>query len=216
VQGKKPLLTSQRSNLEIGGQAFNFRKYKATEMLKLTKEERSRFGQKLNVTAIALFLSVVILYLGLAFATIAMRGLASIVLAAGTGLAIGLLFIIGHDACHQSLTGSRALNGLFGRVAFLPSLHPFSLWEIGHNKTHHRFNNVRGRDYVWEPMSLADFAAASSLRKASYCMFRHPLGISLYYLPEIWAKKLMFPWRCVVGEISSVQIADTALVWAFF
>ena len=37
-----------------------------------------------------------------------------------TGLVIGRLFILGHDACHQSLTTHRTLNRWIGRIVFLP------------------------------------------------------------------------------------------------
>ncbi len=50
-----------------------------------------------------------------------------------TGLVISRLFILGHDACHQSLTRHRTLNRWLGRLIFLPSLTPYSLWEVGHN-----------------------------------------------------------------------------------
>ena len=53
------------------------------------------------------------------------------------GFVIGRLFIIGHDACHQSLTPHRTLNKWLGRIAFLPSLTPYSLWDVGHNVVHH-------------------------------------------------------------------------------
>jgi fatty acid desaturase len=66
-----------------------------------------------------------------------------------TTLAIVRLFIIGHDACHGSLTDHAALNKLLGRIAFLPSLTPYSLWRVGHNVVHHGFNNLKGRDFVW-------------------------------------------------------------------
>ena len=45
------------------------------------------------------------------------------------GFVIGRLFIIGHDACHQSLTPHRELNKVLGRIAFLPSITPYSLWD---------------------------------------------------------------------------------------
>jgi len=35
------------------------------------------------------------------------------------GFMIGRIFIIGHDACHQSLTPHRTLNKWLGRIAFL-------------------------------------------------------------------------------------------------
>src|SRR4051812_27320397 len=81
------------------------------------------------------------------------------------GHAIAVLFTVGHDACHQSFTPSLPLNRWIGRIVFIPSLHSVSLWVLGHNQIHHGSTNLRGRDYVWEPMSPADYAAASPLRR---------------------------------------------------
>ena len=53
------------------------------------------------------------------------------------GVATAMLFVLGHDACHGSLTPSPRLNRWIGSLAFLPSLTPFSAWELGHNQTHH-------------------------------------------------------------------------------
>ncbi len=57
---------------------------------------------------------------------------------------IARLFVIGHDACHGSYTPNKTLNKWIGRIAFLPSLTPYSLWEIGHNLAHHGFTNLKG------------------------------------------------------------------------
>ena len=46
--------------------------------------------------------------------------LGKLVLGMAAGFMIGRLFIIGHDACHQSLTPHRGLNRVLGRIAFLP------------------------------------------------------------------------------------------------
>ena len=73
---------------------------------------------------------------------------------------IARLFVIGHDACHGSYTPSKVLNGWIGRIAFLPSLTPFSLWDVGHNLAHHGFTNLKGRDYVWTPYLAARVRAA--------------------------------------------------------
>ena len=73
------------------------------------------------------------------------------VLAPFCGLVIGMIFIAGHDACHNSYTARRWLNQIIGRIAFLPSLHSFSQWDLAHNQLHHRYNSVRGWDEVWEP-----------------------------------------------------------------
>jgi acyl-lipid omega-6 desaturase (Delta-12 desaturase) len=181
----------------------------------LTRDERIKLVKKRNGLAVTVFLAVVVCYLGLVYCALASSGVLSFVGAALCGLSIGVLFIVGHDACHHSYTSSSTLNNLIGRLAFLPSLHPFSLWDIGHNKTHHRFNNIRGKDYVWEPMSPSEYAESGLIRRLSYRFYHHPLGIAFYYLPEIWFKKLIFPWPSVVGSIKAIHLFDTLAVWSF-
>jgi omega-6 fatty acid desaturase (delta-12 desaturase) len=141
----------------------------------------------------------------LLFADIALFAIAEVLVARGGSLGLQLLggvlataaivrlFIIGHDACHGSLTDHDALNKTLGRIAFLPSLTPYSLWRVGHNVVHHGFNNLKGRDFVWEPLDPAEFAALSPARRAVERMYRSAFGPLPYYLVEIWWKKLYFP-----------------------
>src|SRR4051794_24470796 len=67
-----------------------------------------------------------------------------------TPLAIGALFVIGHDAAHNSLTPIGWLNRLVGRLVFLPAYHPYTSWVFAHNTLHHGGTNLRGRhpDFV--------------------------------------------------------------------
>jgi len=124
------------------------------------------------------------------------------------GVATSLLFVVGHDACHQSLTSQRWLNRLIGILAFLPCLHPFSLWELGHNRIHHRFTNRRGKDYVWEPLTLAEFLDLSGFQKLKYRFFRTFIGHYWYYLCEIWWRKMFFPRREEIGEYKTEYVLD--------
>ncbi len=78
------------------------------------------------------------------------------------GFVIGRLFILGHDACHQSLTPHRTLNKWIGRIAFLPSLTPYSLWDVGHNVVHHGYTNLKGFDFVWAPLTQQEYQALRS------------------------------------------------------
>ena len=109
------------------------------------------------------------------------------------GFWIGRLFILGHDACHHSYTPSRALNRVLGRLAFLPSLSAYSLWEVGHNVVHHGFTNLKGTDFVWEPKSKEEYDAMSPSRKLMERIYRSGWGPSLYYVVEIWWGKMFFP-----------------------
>jgi acyl-lipid omega-6 desaturase (Delta-12 desaturase) len=109
------------------------------------------------------------------------------------GLVIGRIFIIGHDACHQSLTPHRGLNRWLGRIAFACSLTPYSLWEVGHNVVHHGFTNLKGVDFVWEPLTAQEYAALSPSRQRLYRLYRSGWGVGAYYLIEVWWRRMFFP-----------------------
>jgi omega-6 fatty acid desaturase (delta-12 desaturase) len=127
-------------------------------------------------------------------------------------IAIARLFVIGHDACHGSYTRYAWLNKLIGRIAFLPSLTPFSLWDVGHNVAHHGFTNLKGRDQVWVPMSAEEWQKASKMRRALERIYRSGFGQGLYYLIEMWWKKLILPTKKHVGVRRAIFIWDNALV----
>lgn len=131
------------------------------------------------------------------------------------GFVTGRLFIIGHDACHQSLTPHRRLNHWLGRIAFLPSLTPYSLWEVGHNVVHHGYTNLKGFDFVWAPLTAQEFAALSPLRRRLDRIYRSGWAPGLYYLVEIWWKRMFFPSRRQMPTRRRVFLLDNLLVSAF-
>lgn len=134
------------------------------------------------------------------------------VLSITAGFAVGLLFVVGHDFCHQSFTRHRKLNRLIGRVVFLPSLHPFSTWDLSHNKTHHRYTNQRGHDYVWEPLTLSEYEELPPLLRAKYRLYRTATGHLFYNLTEIWWKRLFFPSPRFIGKWKRDYFFDHAIV----
>ena len=108
-----------------------------------------------------------------------------------TGFVIGRLFIIGHDGCHHSLTPHRGLNRWLGRIAFLPSLTPFSLWDMGHNVVHHGFTNLKGVDFTWAPLTQAEYGALSPSRRFMERVYRSGWAPGLYYMVEIWWHRMV-------------------------
>jgi omega-6 fatty acid desaturase (delta-12 desaturase) len=156
-------------------------------------------------------------------------GSAAVVLAPGLALkllgtllvtfAIVRLFLIGHDACHGSYFNQPRLNAVCGRIAFLPSLTAYSLWEVGHNTAHHGFNNLKGRDQVWAPYSKAEFDALPRHRQALERWYRSGLGWGAYYLVEMWWKKLFFASRREIGSsrrrytLDSLLVGAAAVIW---
>jgi omega-6 fatty acid desaturase (delta-12 desaturase) len=144
--------------------------------------------------------------------SIAVKILLSIVL----GLGISLLFIIGHDACHDSLTPSHALNQVLGRICFLPTLHPYVAWELGHNRLHHGWTNLKGVDYVYPPFSPEEFRALPAWRRGLERIYRTTLGIGLFYFVEVWWKHMIFPRRDDVAKLRRGAFAtDFGLVVLF-
>ena len=82
-----------------------------------------------------------------------------------TGFSIAGLFVLGHDAAHGALFANRRLNGVVGRMLMLPSLHLFDAWKLGHNHIHHRHTTKQGMDFVWHPVTPADFAEMSTTKR---------------------------------------------------
>jgi omega-6 fatty acid desaturase (delta-12 desaturase) len=128
---------------------------------------------------------------------------------------VGRLFMLGHDGCHQSLTPSRPLNRCLGTVALLSSLHPYSLWDLGHNRIHHRYTNQRGLDYVWEPLEPGEYARLSAFARWRYRFFRTPVGHLAYYGVEIWWRKMFFPRPGEIGGYRREYVWDHVLVGAW-
>ena len=131
------------------------------------------------------------------------------------GFTIGRLFIIGHDACHQSLTPHRGLNKWLGRIAFLPSLTPYSLWDVGHNVVHHGYTNLKGFDFVWAPLTQAEYEALSPLKRWMDRVYRSGWAPGLYYMVEIWWTRMFFPNAHHMPTRRSIFLQDNLLVSAF-
>ena len=134
---------------------------------------------------------------------------------AAAGFMIGRLFIVGHDAAHQSLTPHRRLNPILGRIAFLPSLTPYSLWEVGHNVVHHGYTNLKGFDFVWSPLSREEFDALTPARRMLDRIYRSGWAPGLYYLVEVWWSRLFFPSRAVMETRRPIFLWDCLLITAF-
>jgi omega-6 fatty acid desaturase (delta-12 desaturase) len=141
---------------------------------------------------VALVAVDVILYAVTLAGAVSLSGVpARLACAAAEGLAIAVLFIVAHDACHGSLTSSSTVNAVLGRLCFLPSLFPFSPWEHGHNRLHHGWTNLREKDYAWRPLSLSEYEALPQWRRALERIYRSTPGVALYSVTEIWWARMI-------------------------
>ncbi len=107
------------------------------------------------------------------------------------GAFIGFIFVLGHDAAHYAFTPSKLGNEIIGRICLIPTLHSFRLWQLLHNKYHHGFTNLKGKDLVWSPMSLEEYKNSSSFRRGLERVYRGLFGAGIYYMIEIWFKPFL-------------------------
>lgn len=132
------------------------------------------------------------------------------------GPLIAFLFRMAHDCGHESHFRGRRLNHLVGLLSNLPAYHPYSIWVLFHNWRHHTFTNLKGRDYIWVPLSKAEYDRLGPLGRLRERAYRTTPGTGAYYLCAIWFAKMLFPRPRHVGRMRAVYLRDTALVGLFF
>jgi omega-6 fatty acid desaturase (delta-12 desaturase) len=172
--------------------------------------------RKTLAAPLAMFVLAMSLYFATWFAIFQVQGLGKIGIGILNGICISIVFIIGHDACHGALVSPRWLNELIGRLAFLPSLHPLSYWEFGHNRLHHGWTNYKPKDYGWAPLSKEEFDDATAGRRLVETVGRTFFGVTLYYLVVVWWTHMAFPRAEDKKHVSRwVGLGDRLSVLAF-
>ena len=162
--------------------------------------------------ALALLLANLAVYLAAVVGAVALDAWpAQLACAVVAGSAISALFVIGHDAAHGAYTGSRLANAVIGRIAFLPALHNYSLWQVQHNRLHHRLVNIKGFN-SWSPLSKAEYDGLPPWRRWVERLYRGPLGFAPYYLIERWWRDKFFPRRRNGTSRPAIFWADFALL----
>ena len=107
------------------------------------------------------------------------------------GIAVSGLFVLGHDAAHEALFDSGRLNAILARATMLPSLHATEIWVFGHNRVHHGHTLRQGMDFVWHPLTVAEFQALSGPGRLRHKLEWGPFGTGAYYLREVWWNKMV-------------------------
>jgi len=183
---------------------------------KVMREWLVPLAARTTVRAIVLLIVDYVLWAALLAGTVLFEAWwAKLLSGLAAGFVIGRLFIIGHDACHQSLTPHRELNKWLGRIAFLPSITPYSLWDVGHNVVHHGYTNLKGFDFVWAPYTAEEFAALSPMQRLLDRVYRSGWAPGLYYMVEIWWNKMFFPNDKYMPTRRPIFLKDNLLVSAF-
>ena len=130
-----------------------------------------------------------------------------------SGLAIGGLFVLGHDAAHGALFDSPRLCRAVGRLLLLPSLHAYEPWVVGHNRLHHGHTGSRGIDFVWHPLTRAEYENLPALGRFVHRLEWMPGGAGLYYLRAVWWQRMM---RLVPpARLRAAFRRDRLIVWGY-
>ncbi len=106
-------------------------------------------------------------------------------------LSVTGLFVVGHDAAHGALFRSKRMNVAIAKISMLPSWHVYEAWVLGHNRIHHAFTVRQGYDFVWHPVTAAEYAAKSPLGRLLHRVEWSWSGAGLYYLKEVWWHKMI-------------------------
>ncbi|MGL4554376.1 MAG: fatty acid desaturase [Gemmataceae bacterium] len=133
----------------------------------------------------------------------------------GVPMVIGSLFVIGHDAAHNSLTPVGWLNKVLGRLVFLPAYHPYTSWVQAHNTMHHGWTCFKGRHPDFPPLTKAEYDALPWWKRAVERFYRSPLGVGPAYVTGFWVNHLLFPRKADRSPYTLWFHLDRLLVLAF-
>jgi omega-6 fatty acid desaturase (delta-12 desaturase) len=80
---------------------------------------------------------------------------------------------------------------------------------------HHGYTNLKGTDFVWAPLTAAEYAALTPRQRLMQRIYRSGWAPGLYYLVEIWWRRMYFPSRTYMGARRQAFLLDGLLVTAF-
>jgi omega-6 fatty acid desaturase (delta-12 desaturase) len=86
---------------------------------------------------------------------------------------------------------------------------------VGHNVVHHGYTNLKGFDFVWAPLTQAEYEALSPLERWMDRVYRSGWAPGLYYMVEIWWNRMFFPNARHMPTRRSIFLQDNLLVSAF-
>ncbi|MEL7157092.1 MAG: fatty acid desaturase [Actinomycetota bacterium] len=165
----------------------------APEELRAALEE---FVDRPLRSALRSFGQDVIAFLGLVALSALLPGaLADLALGVMIGIVSANLFMIGHDAAHNSFTHLPRLNAALARFCFTVNFHPTSAWRRVHHDVHHAMANDGAIDVVWRPPTVADYRRASPLGRCWLRLTRSTSGFGAYYFRSVWWQELVAPLR---------------------
>jgi omega-6 fatty acid desaturase (delta-12 desaturase) len=185
------------------------RRWRASLPDELRQRSLVRGGVLLSVAAVGYVLSIVgAVWLPSLFGRAVSLSLAPMM--------IGALFIIGHDAAHNSFTPYSWLNRLLGRLVLLPAWHPYTSWAYAHNTLHHGGTNLRGKHPDFTPLTKEEYDRLPRWRRLLEKFYRSPFGPGTSYLIGFYFGYILFPRQERRPPLRRQFECDRLLVFGFF
>lgn len=134
------------------------------------------------------------------------------------------LFMVQHDCGHHAFFANAALNDWVGRAVGVLTLTPYDCWRREHAVHHATSGDLdrRGAGAV-ETMTVAEYRAASPLRRFGYRLYRNPLVLFAFgpafvfflqqRLPVGLMKQGWRPWVSAMGTNAGIAGALALAVW---
>jgi len=124
----------------------------------------------------------------------------------GVGKA-GVGMSIMHDGNHASYSENQKVNTMMGYTMYLLGADSYN-WKIKHNKLHHVFTNVYGKDEDIDSRAILRFAYASPLKK--YHRFQQYYAWFLYLLMSLSMVFFDIPKRFIYRKKGITNISRSA------
>jgi omega-6 fatty acid desaturase (delta-12 desaturase) len=126
-----------------------------------------------------------------------------------------------HDLAHNSMFASRRANALWGHLLGFLLFTPYRWWQRQHSLHHAHTGNLdrRGPGEIYT-MTVAEYEAASPLRRFGYRAYRNPLLMMLVGPSLVFLFERRFPRRGMSGRIllsvitTNLALAAWAIGWS--
>jgi omega-6 fatty acid desaturase (delta-12 desaturase) len=160
--------------------------------------------------------SVVLPYLAIWVAAAVIEPTAPVAIALGMAATVFLtrMYSLFHDLTHNSLFESRQANSRWGHLLGFLLFTPYRWWQRQHAIHHAHTGDLEHRG-VGEinTMTLAEYEAASPLRRLGYRVYRNPLLMLLVGPSLVFLFERRFPQRGMTPRILlSVVLTNIALI----
>jgi len=183
------------------------------------RPESARSILEIAITALPFF----VLW-GLAYASLSVSYVLTLVFCTITSFFLVRLFLIQHDCGHGSFFEQREVNDWVGRVIGVLTMTPYQVWRHSHAKHHATSGNLDRRGFGdIDTLTVREYRAMSPLKRFGYRLYRFPPVIFGIGPAFIFMLKQRLPfgfmragwkfWLSAMGTNLALIVTWGAMMW---